>query len=258
MDGHTGEHPRIGAVDVIPFVPLGGRPRWTTASSSPATSASGSPTRFELPVFLYADAALRPDRVKLADVRRGQYEGLKAEIDRARPRAGLRPGPDAPVGRGGRRRGQAVPHRLQHQPRLRATSTWPSGSPGGSASPAAACPRSRRTASGSRSCGGAQVSMNVLDFETTPLWRGLGDRPRGRRRGRRRARRIGADRARAAGLVPRRRRPCRARPATRRSSAGSRPPPSSSACATSRRSRRSSCGSRPPAPGATESAAGDR
>ena len=37
--------------------------------------------RFELPVYLYANAALRPDRVKLADVRRGQYEGLKAEID---------------------------------------------------------------------------------------------------------------------------------------------------------------------------------
>ena len=38
-------------------------------------------TRFDLPVYLYAEAALRADRVKLADVRRGQYEGLKAEID---------------------------------------------------------------------------------------------------------------------------------------------------------------------------------
>jgi glutamate formiminotransferase len=37
--------------------------------------------RFELPVYLYAEAARRSERVKLADVRRGQYEGLKAEID---------------------------------------------------------------------------------------------------------------------------------------------------------------------------------
>ena len=42
---------------------------------------SGWPTRFGLPVYLYARAALRPDRERLADVRRGQYEGLKVEIE---------------------------------------------------------------------------------------------------------------------------------------------------------------------------------
>ncbi len=55
--------------------------RWTTASSWPARSGERIATRFDLPVYLYAQAATRPDRVKLADVRRGQYEGLKAEID---------------------------------------------------------------------------------------------------------------------------------------------------------------------------------
>ena len=60
----------------------------------------------------------RSDRVKLADVRRGQYEGLKEEIAQPRPGAGFRAGADAPVGRRGRGRGAAVPHRLQHQPRL--------------------------------------------------------------------------------------------------------------------------------------------
>ena len=55
MDAHTGEHPRIGAVDVIPFVPLGDHDAWTTASSSPGRSASRIATRFDLPVYLYAE-----------------------------------------------------------------------------------------------------------------------------------------------------------------------------------------------------------
>ena len=116
MDVHTGEHPRIGAVDVIPFVPLGAT---TMDDCVEMARAFGEriATRFELPVFLYANAATRPDRVKLADVRRGQYEGLKAEIDQhGGSRTSARA--DAPVGRGRRRRGAAVPHRLQHQPRV--------------------------------------------------------------------------------------------------------------------------------------------
>jgi glutamate formiminotransferase len=79
MDAHEGEHPRIGAVDVIPFIPLG-----TTTMDAVVDLARGFGARiadrFDLPVYLYAQAALRPDRERLADVRRGQYEGLKAEI----------------------------------------------------------------------------------------------------------------------------------------------------------------------------------
>lgn len=79
MDVHEGEHPRIGAVDVIPLIPLGDT---TLADCVDLARAFGErlATRFDLPVYLYAAAALRPDREKLADVRRGQYEGLKAEI----------------------------------------------------------------------------------------------------------------------------------------------------------------------------------
>ena len=79
MELHTGEHPRIGAVDVIPFVPLGDM---TMAEVVDLAHAFGRrlAARYDLPVYFYADAATRPDRVKLADVRRGQYEGLKAEI----------------------------------------------------------------------------------------------------------------------------------------------------------------------------------
>ncbi len=79
MDAHEGEHPRIGAVDVIPFIPLGPT---TMDDCIDLARAFGTrlAERFDLPVFFYARAALRVDREKLADVRRGQYEGLKVEI----------------------------------------------------------------------------------------------------------------------------------------------------------------------------------
>ncbi len=79
MDAQLGEHPRIGAVDVVPFVPLG-----DTTLDDCVELARGFgqriATRYDLPVYLYAAAATRADRVKLADIRRGQYEGLKVEI----------------------------------------------------------------------------------------------------------------------------------------------------------------------------------
>ena len=79
MDAHEGEHPRIGAVDVIPFIPLGAT---TIEACIDLARAFGEriASRFDMPVYLYARAAQRPDREKLADVRRGQYEGLKDEI----------------------------------------------------------------------------------------------------------------------------------------------------------------------------------
>jgi glutamate formiminotransferase len=79
MEQQSGEHPRIGAVDVIPFVPLG-ESTLDQCVLLARDFAARIAVRFELPVFLYAAAATRGDRVKLADVRRGQYEGLKLEI----------------------------------------------------------------------------------------------------------------------------------------------------------------------------------
>jgi glutamate formiminotransferase len=79
MEQHTGEHPRIGAVDVIPFVPLAD----TTLDACIALArdfARHTAVHHDIPVYLYAHAALRADRVKLSDVRRGQYEGLRTEI----------------------------------------------------------------------------------------------------------------------------------------------------------------------------------
>lgn len=82
MEGHEGQHPRIGAVDVIPFVPLGA----TTLDECVALARDFGrqvAERYELPVYMYARAALRPEREVLADIRRPQYEGLKDLIGQA-------------------------------------------------------------------------------------------------------------------------------------------------------------------------------
>ena len=76
---HTGEHPRMGAADVVPFIPLEG----TTMEDCIAlarTLGQRVGRELDIPVFLYERAATRPDRTNLADVRRGQFEGLRDEI----------------------------------------------------------------------------------------------------------------------------------------------------------------------------------
>ena len=168
MDSHSGEHPRIGAVDVIPFVPLAST---TIDDCVELARAFGEriATRYELPVFLYAAAATRPERVKLADVRRGQYEGLKQEIvDRGREPdfgpARLHPSAGA-VAVGARpfliayninldssdvELAKRIARRIRESggglPKVQANGFW------------------------IEELGRAQVSMNVLDFTTTPLW----------------------------------------------------------------------------------------
>ncbi|MER3514825.1 MAG: glutamate formimidoyltransferase, partial [Chloroflexota bacterium] len=79
LDHHRGEHPRIGATDVVPFVPLEG----VTMEDCVALARQlGERVGKELgiPVYLYEAAATRPDRENLENIRRGEYEGLKAEI----------------------------------------------------------------------------------------------------------------------------------------------------------------------------------
>jgi len=79
MNVQRGEHPRIGATDVVPFVPLAGSSMADCVALARSFGARVA-NRFGIPVYLYAEAAATPDRVKLADVRRGQYEGLRDEI----------------------------------------------------------------------------------------------------------------------------------------------------------------------------------
>lgn len=76
---HKGEHPRIGATDVVPFVPLEG----TTMDDCIALAhelGARVGTELQIPVYLYERAATRPTRENLADVRRGEFETLLTEI----------------------------------------------------------------------------------------------------------------------------------------------------------------------------------
>ncbi len=169
MDRHSGEHPRIGAVDVIPFVPLGDT---TLEECVQLARAFGRriASRFDLPVYLYAAAALRPDRVKLADVRRGQYEGLKTDI----ATAGREPdfGPARMHPSAGAVAVGARPFLIAYNINLASDDLG----------------LAKRIARRVRESGGglpkiqangffieelrcAQVSINVLDLEVTPLWR---------------------------------------------------------------------------------------
>jgi glutamate formiminotransferase/formiminotetrahydrofolate cyclodeaminase len=79
LDQHTGEHPRIGATDVVPFVPLSGV---SMADCVAMARRLGRRVGEELniPVYLYEEAATRPERQNLENIRRGQYEALKTEM----------------------------------------------------------------------------------------------------------------------------------------------------------------------------------
>jgi glutamate formiminotransferase/formiminotetrahydrofolate cyclodeaminase len=80
LNHHTGEHPRIGATDVVPFVPISGVTlEECVAMAKRVGERVGS--ELNIPVYLYEAAAARPDRENLENIRRGQYEGLKAEIE---------------------------------------------------------------------------------------------------------------------------------------------------------------------------------
>lgn len=79
MNSHRGEHPRLGAIDVIPFIPISG----VTMDDAVATArALGRDIwdRLHVPVFFYAEAAVKPERRRLPDIRKGEYEGLAVRL----------------------------------------------------------------------------------------------------------------------------------------------------------------------------------
>lgn len=81
MEKHQGEHPRIGATDVIPFIPV----KDVTMEECIALAnelAQEIAEKLEIPVYLYEEAAKIPTRRALPDIRKGQYEGLKTEISK--------------------------------------------------------------------------------------------------------------------------------------------------------------------------------
>ena len=85
LRGHTGEHPRIGATDVMPFVPVEGV---SMAECVALAHRVGRAIweRYAIPVYYYEAAALRPERIQLEVIRKGQFEGLHAELLRGAER----------------------------------------------------------------------------------------------------------------------------------------------------------------------------
>lgn len=79
MTRHQGQHPRMGAVDVVPFIPIRNMTMHEAVAMSQAV-AQAVAERYGLPVFLYEASASRPERRNLSDIRKGQFEGMAAKI----------------------------------------------------------------------------------------------------------------------------------------------------------------------------------
>lgn len=79
MREHRGVHPRIGAVDVVPFVPLRGATMKDAVESAHRFGRTFG-TRNKVPVYFYGEAALHPERRDLPVIRRGGYEGLRSKM----------------------------------------------------------------------------------------------------------------------------------------------------------------------------------
>jgi len=167
MDHHRGGHPRMGATDVVPFVPIG---ESTMQDCVELACQLGKRVgdQLDIPVYLYEAAATRPDRANLADVRRGEYEGLKAEIATNPERA-----PDfgpAVLGAAGATAIGARPPLIAYNVYLNTNDIKPAQ---------AIAKAIRHSSGGLRHVkalgliveGQAQVSMNLTDYRRTPVHR---------------------------------------------------------------------------------------
>jgi glutamate formiminotransferase/formiminotetrahydrofolate cyclodeaminase len=166
---HKGEHPRMGAADVVPFIPLEGS---TMEDCIVLARALGERVgrALEIPVFLYERAATRPDRENLADVRRGEFEGLRDEI-------GTNPNRDPDFGPK-RIHPTAGAVAIGARPFLVAYNVYLG--PAANVAVAKEVAKAVRGSSGGLRYvkglglevdGQAQVSMNLVDTERTPLFR---------------------------------------------------------------------------------------
>src|SRR5262245_7300631 len=86
LNHHSGQHPRMGATDVVPFVPVEGVSLEDCAELARATGRRIG-EELGIPVFLYEAAATCPQRTQLSEVRRGEFEGLREAIGRDPARA---------------------------------------------------------------------------------------------------------------------------------------------------------------------------
>jgi glutamate formiminotransferase len=168
MEHQSGQHPRIGAVDVVPFVPLAGTSMADCIELARTFGASMA-ERFGMPVYLYGEAATSPSRQRLADVRRGQFEGLKTQIGEP----GRKPdfGPAKIHATAGAMAVGARPFLIAYNINLESRDIELAKriarrireSSGG-------LPRVQAKGFWIEELDRAQVSMNLLDYLTTPLW----------------------------------------------------------------------------------------
>src|SRR5262249_39926324 len=165
---HAGEHPRIGAADVVPFVPVEGV---TLSDCAELAVRTGGEIwhRLRVPVYLYEAAARRPERGRLENIRRGQFEALCSEM-------GSVPGRDPDIG-------DPVCHPSAGAVAVGARKfliAWNINLSTGNLAIARSIARAIRQSSGGfphvkaigvmlRSRSLAQVSMNLTDFEQTPM-----------------------------------------------------------------------------------------
>ena len=167
LDQHQGAHPRLGATDVVPFIPIRDA---TMADCVALAQQLGRRVGDELgiPVYLYEEAATRPERRNLADVRRGEYEGLKQALG-SDPGRDPDFGPATLTGAGATVIGARAP--------LIAYNIYLSTGDVDVAKKVAKA--IRHSSGGLRYCkalgllvdGRAQVSINMTDFRSTPLHR---------------------------------------------------------------------------------------
>jgi glutamate formiminotransferase len=161
-----GVHPRIGAADVIPFVPISGI-KLEQCVLLARQAGLEIWRRFGVPVFFYEAAAARPDRANLEDVRRGQFEGLRDAVNKDPSRRPDLGGPDLHPTAGACAVGARkflVAYNLYFD--------------SSDVSVVRAIARDIRAASGGLkgvkamgvlAHGRAQLSMNITDFESTPI-----------------------------------------------------------------------------------------
>jgi glutamate formiminotransferase len=167
MREHRGIHPRIGALDVLPFVPLSDTPMSVAVALAHAVGATLA-TRHALPVYYYGEAARRPERRALRELRHGEYEGLTARL-------GVEEGrPDDGPARFDPRRGAIL---VGARGVLVAYNVWLASD---DLTAARAIAREVRASGGGlpavqalglplASRGRVQVSMNLLDHRVTPI-----------------------------------------------------------------------------------------
>lgn len=169
LTSHSGEHPRMGATDVVPFIPLDGA---TMEDCIALARQLGERVGRELqiPVFLYERAATRPDRENLADVRRGEFEGIRDEIGTT-PQRTPDFGPSKVHPTAGAVAIGARPFLVAYNVYLGPASNMPVAKEVAKALRGSSGGLRYVKAMGFEVDGQAQVSVNLVDTEKTPLHR---------------------------------------------------------------------------------------